>query len=540
MRRIEVNQLASVDRASQGGFRYDSGVNRLGSLFLLGVTACASPTLRTVPRMVDGHLEHGPFVSPYAYERFIEGEVSATKGRHDEAAMAFEAATAAPADDVVLMTRLTEEFELSGAARRADRALVLARRAYPDSARVALAEGTIQKHRGLHDAALSSYARAAELEPSWDAPIIAIAETLVATGRTQRAKALLLEYVETESGAGSEHARRILIDLARRLGDAQTLERSLRLDPNSTAENRGHAAGSLALSAGQPALAVRLLAPTLDTPRNVVLWLRALVASGDTGQAAAFLADVDSERLGGALDHAELLVEIGEADEALRILDSAERAPRVDYLKGRALLDRGDYLGAAEALADVPLGAASFELSRIAFAECTGSLDRHGAAAEALSQTPHHSLAVRRALAEIYVAEGNVRASLRLFDPKRRVERAALAHLFERAGRFEEAAAYYANVQVRTDDAAQLRARASAEQLASHGHPRSAIAVLERWVDQAPDDLYARVRLIELLQADNRAEAAEQRGRQTLQVIDDPALLAHLVDILEAPPPTTP
>ena len=110
--------------------------------------------------MVDGHLEHGPFVSPYAYERFIEGEVSATKGRHDEAAMAFEAATAAPADDVVLMTRLTEEFELSGAARRADRALVLARRAYPDSARVALAEGTIQKHRGLHDAALSSYARA--------------------------------------------------------------------------------------------------------------------------------------------------------------------------------------------------------------------------------------------------------------------------------------------------------------------------------------------------------------------------------------------
>ena len=37
----------------------------------------------------------------------------------------------------------------------------------------------------------------AELEPSWDAPIIAIAETLVATGRTQRAKALLLEYVET-------------------------------------------------------------------------------------------------------------------------------------------------------------------------------------------------------------------------------------------------------------------------------------------------------------------------------------------------------
>ena len=129
---------------------------------------------------------------------------------------------------------------------------------------------------------------------------------------------------------------------------------------------------------------------------------------------------------------------------------------------------------------------------------------------------------------------------MRLFDPKRRVERAALARLFERAGRFEEAAAYYANIQVRADDAPPLRARASAEQLASYGHRRSAIAVLEHWVDQAPDDLYARVRLIELLLAERRGEAAEKRGRQTLQVIDDPALLAHLVEVLEAPPTATP
>jgi tetratricopeptide (TPR) repeat protein len=493
-----------------------------------------------VPRVVDGQVEHGPFVSPYAYERFIEGEVSATKGRHDEAAMAFEAATAAPADDVVLMTRLAEEFELSGAARRADRALALARRAYPESARVALAEGRIQKHRGLDDAALSSFARASELEPTWSAPVIATAETLVATGRTERAKALLLEYTGRAWGAGSGHALRVLIDLARRLGDAETLERALQLDPSSTAEERRHTAGALALRAGQPALAVRLLAPTLDTPRNVVLWLRALIASGDSEEAAAFLASVDSERLGGVLDHVELLLQIGEADAALRMLDSETRAPRVDYLRGRALLGRGDYLGAAEALADVPLGTASFELSRLAFAECTVSQDRHGAAVEALSQAPHASLDVRRTLAEIYLDEGSLRAGLRLFDPKRPVERAALAQLFERAGRFEEAAAYYANVQVDADDAPQLRARASAEQLASHGHRRSAIAILERWTDLAPDDLYARVRLIELLQADDRAEAAEKRGRRTLQVVDDPVLLAHLIEVLAPAPTTTP
>ncbi|NOQ84542.1 MAG: hypothetical protein GQ551_11075 [Myxococcales bacterium] len=510
-------------------------MSRLGSIFLLGIAACASPTLRTVPRVVDGQVEQGPFVSPYAYERFIEGEMSATKGRHDEAAMAFEAATAAPADDVVLMTRLAEEFELSGASRRADRTLAMAGRAYPDSARVVLAEGRIQRHRGMNDEALASYARASELRPAWDAPVIAIAETLVATGRTHRAKAVLIEFAEDSVGTRTEHARRVLIDLARRLGDAETLERALGLDRRSSQTERSHTAGALALRAGQPALAVRLLAPALGTPQNVVLWLRALVDSGGQQEAATFLATADSERLGGVLDHVVLLLDIGELDVALQLLESLDPSPRVEYLKGRAHLARGDYIEAATILADVPIGAASFEASRLAFAECSMSQDRYGAAVEALGQVPHESLALRRMLAEIYLEEGHLRAGLRLFDPKRSAEGAALAELFERAGRFEEAAAYYANVKVRADDAPQLRARASAEQLVSNGHTRSAIAILERRATMTPGDLYARVRLIELLRADNRAEAAEKMGRRVLQVIDDPVLLAHLIELLESP-----
>jgi len=128
-----------------------------------------------------------------------------------------------------------------------------------------------------------------------------------------------------------------------------------------------------------------------------------------------------------------------------------------------------------------------------------------------------------------------VRASLKLFDPKRPAERAVIAALFERAGRFEEAAAYYANIKSDPADEPGLRARASAEQLAAHGHRRSAIAILERWTALAPDDLYARVRLVELLQADNQVQTAENRGRRTLEVIGDPLLRAHLVDVLASP-----
>ena len=281
MRRVEVKRRAPSDRASARAFHYDRGVSRLGSIFLIAVAACASPSMRTVPRVVDGQIEHGPFVSPYAYEWFIEGEVSAVKGRHDEAAMAFETATAAPADDVVLMTRLAEEYELSGESRRADRTLSLAHRYYPDSARVALAEGRIQRSRGQDGEALSSFARAKELAPTWDEPVIAMAQMLTASGRRQRANAVLLEYAGTLLGAPSEHARRVLIDLARRTGDAEILEQVLSLDPSSTPSTRARDAGALALAAGRPALAARILAEALETPENVALWLRALVESGD-------------------------------------------------------------------------------------------------------------------------------------------------------------------------------------------------------------------------------------------------------------------
>lgn len=170
MRRIEVKRRVLVAQDWEGPFHYDPRVRRLGSIFLLGVAACASPAMRTVPRVVDGEVENGPFVSPYAYEWFIEGEALAAKGQHGQAAIAFENAAAAPDDDVLLMTRLAEEYELSGAYRRADRTLSLARRNDPSSARVALAEGRILQSRGAEAEALSSFARAMDLAPAWEEP----------------------------------------------------------------------------------------------------------------------------------------------------------------------------------------------------------------------------------------------------------------------------------------------------------------------------------------------------------------------------------
>ena len=102
------------------------------------------------------------------------------------------------------------------------------------------------------------------------------------------------------------------------------------------------------------------------------------------------------------------------------------------------------------------------------------------------------------------------------------------------AGRFPRAAAYYASVKLMSSDEPRILARASAEWLASRGHHRGAIVVLERWTAAAPEDLYARVRLVELLQQTDNAQAAEKRARDALEVIDDPVLRQRLIDVLGA------
>lgn len=504
----------------------------MAAIVLLGLSACASPALRSVPRVVDGQVEQGAFVSPYAYEWFIEGEMSAAKGRHDEAALAFESAAAAPADDVLLMARLAEEYEFSGESRRADRTLAQAQRVYPRSPRIALAEGRIRRHRGHAMAALESFARAEDLAPSWDQPVVESAEMLIATGHRQRASALLLGRIETSPGTPSDYVLQVLLDLARQSGDAETLARTLSLDPSSTPNARAQEAGALALGTGRPALAARLLGEGLQTPENIKLWLRALIDSGEREAAAEFLRNVDSQRLGGPLEHADALLEVGEVAPALDLLKALEVSPRTELVKGRALLAQGDFVQAAAVLAEVPLGAASFEASRMALADCSLSVARPGAAAETLSQAPHASLPLREKLAQIYLEEGEVRAGLRLFDPKQDAERGALAALFERAGRFDEAAAYYATLRLPSTREPRLQARASAEQLAARGRLQDAVDVLEIWTNSAPDDLHARVRLVELRIAENEAEAAEKEGRVALGVIDDATLRAHLVAIL--------
>jgi thioredoxin-like negative regulator of GroEL len=265
--------------------------------------------------------------------------------------------------------------------------------------------------------------------------------------------------------------------------------------------------------------------------------MRALVQSGGRDQALSFLAGSGSDWVEGDTRRAEWLVELGDAKRALDMLQTMSRSPRVALIRGEALAARGEYASAAAVLAEIPFGASTFEASRLALVECSRSLGRAGAAMEVLSQSPHGSLPVRTKLAELYLDEGALGAALRLFDPKYPQERALIARLFEEAGEFREAAAYYASLRPSFTDGSPLAARASAERLAARGQLGKAVSVLELWRSAAPDDLYARVRLVELLLAEDRSSDASREGRDALGVIEDPVLWEHLSDLLAAESP---
>jgi thioredoxin-like negative regulator of GroEL len=309
-------------------------------------------------------------------------------------------------------------------------------------------------------------------------------------------------------------------------------ERALLLDPSSTAESRAEAAGALSLEAGRPAMAARILGRALDSPQNTELWIRALAQSGGRDQALSFLAESRSDQVEAEVWRAEWLVELGDAKRALNVLQAMSGSPRVELIRGEALTVRGEDANAAAVLAGIPFGASTFEASRLALVECSTTLGRAGASMEALSRSPHGSLSVRTKLAEFYLDEGELRAALRLFDPKHPKERALVARLFEEAGDFPEAAAYYASLSPSFTDGSPLAARASAERLVAHGHLEEAVSVLELWRAAAPDDLYARVRLVELLLAQNRGSDASREGHEALGVIEDQVLWAHLSDLL--------
>lgn len=465
----------------------------------------------------------------YAYEWFLKGEVAAAKGAHEESAIALETALAAPTDDALVLSKLAIEYDRSGESRRADRTLAVASRLHPRSMEVAFAEGEILKARGATEAAMAAFQRARRLDPRAEAPVVAIAQLLDDSGRALRAQGLLREYVETCAFEESVHARRLWLQMARRDADAEGLALAL----SAAGKTNGQEAAQIALGRDQPAAAARILSGRLSNTEERTLWIRAMLRSGRVDEALELMSTRDSETFGGRAAHAELLMAAGQFDRALELLDAEPDSPRVQYLRGHARLRMDDYLGAIRLLASVPEGSADFEAARVDLADGLLALARPGASAESLQKDGTDTLRLRRKRAEAYWAGGSQGGAIGLFDLRWPEEHAAVALLYERAGLIDKAAAHYSKTEAAKLREPRTRAVAGAERLAATGRKQGAVAILRRWTRTAPEDFYARIRLIELLRDLGEADSARAEALELLPIAHDPVLQSQLLTLLE-------
>lgn len=490
-------------------------------LVLLG---CAPPPPKTIPRVVDGEIEQGPSVSPYAYHWFIRGEVYATKDAQEAAALAFETAQTAPTEDALLLTRLAEAYERSGQRRQADRALGEAKRMAPTSEAVWLTQGLIHQARDRPEDALRAYRLASELAPQSSSAPIAIARLLQAKGQAGRAQAVLQAFVQRTDGDRS-NARNAYLTLAERRGDFAAVLALANDTDASLQPARTRSSAASAARRGMPVAAANLMKKSATSQEDMSFLVDALLSGGQLDEARAFLGKPPKDRFGDRLDRAELYLASGRADIAARLALRAPDSPRARYVRGAARLAQHRYDEAAREFASVPYGSKDHDRAREGLVACMVAMRQEGVALELIERS---TIPSRVTSAELYDALGEHAAAVGMLASDRSVEQLARARLLERLGRRREAHLQYGRIDQRriADPSAQRRIRA--ERAVANDELDDAVAELFVLRKMAPEDLWARARLSEVLELQGKTAAAKRERDALRQVAHQEALIRWL------------
>jgi tetratricopeptide (TPR) repeat protein len=357
-----------------GSILYAPRVNRWLVALALGWAGCAGVTYPPVDRIMGGE-RHGAqtFVSPYAYEQYVRGELAAARGELEEAAAAFRRARTGPEDDPYVIARLAEVLEALGRSGAADAVLEEGFALAPSSEAVWLARGQLADGRGHVEAALEAYHRAEQAAPRSPEAPLALARLLREQGQAGRAEAVLRRFLSRLPVQGGTAARaRLELALGRGdLGGALMAARTwLEAAPARSAEVIRLA--ELALEAGDAVMAAELLEALPRPGAPVHLRVRALMAAGRTERAEAVLATADAEAVGGVAGLGELYLTAGRpdlAEETLEVAVLRRDSPAALRVAGDAALALGHWMAAAERLSAVPAGTSEADAARRGLAE---------------------------------------------------------------------------------------------------------------------------------------------------------------------------
>lgn len=499
-------------------------------LWWFGITivlgACQAHTSAPLTRYVGGEVRSGTYVPPQAYDAYLRAELAFSRGDYSEAAQGFERTLTLGPDDPYVIARMAECMQHLDHGDRARRLVDGALESYPDSEALWLVKARLAENDGQFVEAIDAYARAEEAAPFADEAPIGLARLLRRRGAVSRADVILQRYLERTGAQSAEAARARLLaaietqDISTATDAAETL---LDVAPARAQEVRDLAKKAYAEDA--PLLTARLLAKVSRSVPDEVLRVQALIAAKQITQARSVLLTSSPERFGGLVPTARLFLAVDLPRRAMELAEVALSARSSDsearLIRGLALLRRGQSTGAARDFALVPPGASDFVAARLHLADIFMDLGAESLALEVIAHSLRHapqSLALRSYLARLRLKNMGLASALELFedvpDALHMVERAELLDL---AGDFHAAQQTYSAIEL--SQALQLpehaQARVRAEHLWNNKQMRRAVALLTAHTERMPEDISARMRLIDMLKQLGRTQDAQRLTEQT-------------------------
>ncbi|MFK7984542.1 MAG: tetratricopeptide repeat protein [Sandaracinaceae bacterium] len=452
-----------------------------------------------VTRTVGGEARRGIFVSPYSYEHFLRGELAYAAGDWGRAAEEFRAARAGPEDDPFLIARLADCFDRLGREARALALLDEGASLDPDSELLHMARGHIHARHERMDEATAAFARASAAAPESEAGPLALSAVL-RDAHPGEANAVLERYLsrvgDRASSAGAARARlRLFIERGDALGAVEAVREILRVAPTRAAEIRD--AAQTALDRGQPELALRL---TLALPPQEAptLELEAALAAGENELARGLLAGwmpSDEEALVRVAAGTLALGDSARAIELARVALSSNGGARARLVLGRALRAHGDRAQAVRVLSRIEPGSQAWPDAPIELARTLQDASATALAAEVLAEAHRRrpSPELRLAWGRARGRAGDIDGALATLAGDAAPLLAARAQILEAAGR-EPDPVYRALPADAVDVSPRDRVRAQAEQRWEQGRTDEARALLDAWLERAPEDRATRAR----------------------------------------------
>ncbi|MCB9707701.1 MAG: tetratricopeptide repeat protein [Myxococcales bacterium] len=475
------------------------------SVVLAGCQAHATPSL---VRLVGGKIRPGEYVPPRAYEWYVRGELAFARGEYAVAMQDFQNTLRDGPEDPYVVGRIAECLASMHRYKAAERVVEEALGRYPYSEALWLVKAKLGERQNQLEDAIDAYIRAEETAPLGQEAALGMARLLRNHGQRLRADAILERYLE-RIGQPNAQAANAKLRAAMQAGDvdaaSQAVTSLLDAAPARAMEIRALAKEAYADHA--PALAARLLDSVSRGVADEVLRIEALVDAEQINRARAILAISPPERFGGMVSTAQLFLRTGQPLRAIELADAQLSARASDsearFVRGLARLEQKQLTEAAQDFALVPPGSSDFVAARLRLAEV---LKRQGAGplalevlARALSVSPS-SLPLRHALGRLRLTHIGLDEALELFE-----DIADVLYLVERAELLElggdRAAAQQTYVSVspaqdtRLPESAQTRVRA--ERLWAD-HPQRSVKILRKYVEKAPEDLIATLRVIEM------------------------------------------